>query len=130
MNKKIAGEIAVGIIFFLAVVVGGIFWSQNKKDISEQNKNITIEGTIDSFLESPYQDKYYIFHIYNPNRYDVWFSDAEVIGVDNSAKNPQELKKGYLVKIFGKNIGCPPGGMGPDDTICISADKIIIKDAK
>jgi uncharacterized protein YkuJ len=31
MNKKIASEIAIGIILLIAVVVGGIFWLQNNK---------------------------------------------------------------------------------------------------
>ncbi|KKP97389.1 MAG: hypothetical protein UR99_C0013G0001 [Candidatus Moranbacteria bacterium GW2011_GWD2_36_12] len=31
INRKIASEIAVGIILLIAIVVGGIFWLQNKK---------------------------------------------------------------------------------------------------
>src|SRR6266567_1387611 len=31
MNKKIASEIAVGIVLFLAIVIGGVFWLQSKK---------------------------------------------------------------------------------------------------
>jgi hypothetical protein len=33
MNKKIANELAVGIILLLAIIVGGIFWLQNKKQM-------------------------------------------------------------------------------------------------
>lgn len=33
MNKKIASEIAIGIILVLAVVVGAIFWLQGKKEM-------------------------------------------------------------------------------------------------
>ena len=39
MNKKIASEIAVGIILLLAIVIGGIFWLQNKK---ENQTNVSI----------------------------------------------------------------------------------------
>lgn len=34
MNKKIASEIAIGVILLLAIVIGGIFWLQNKKEMS------------------------------------------------------------------------------------------------
>lgn len=32
MNKKIASEVVIGIIVLLAIVIGGIFYLQNKKD--------------------------------------------------------------------------------------------------
>lgn len=34
MNKKIASEIAVGVIFLIAIAFGGIFWMQGKKESS------------------------------------------------------------------------------------------------
>ena len=36
MNKKIASEIAIGIILIIAIVIGGIFWLQNKKQAPAQ----------------------------------------------------------------------------------------------
>lgn len=38
MNKKIVSEIAIGIILILAIVVGVIFWIQNKIDTSNGSK--------------------------------------------------------------------------------------------
>ena len=32
MNKKIASEIAIGIILLLAIIIGGVFYLQNKKN--------------------------------------------------------------------------------------------------
>ncbi len=31
MNKKVASEIAVGVILLITIIVGGVFWMQNKK---------------------------------------------------------------------------------------------------
>ena len=39
MNKKIASEIAIGIIVILAIVIGGLFWLQNKKKTQKQVAN-------------------------------------------------------------------------------------------
>jgi hypothetical protein len=50
MNKKIASEVAVGVVLFIAIVVGGIFWMQGKKDkvstvqSNEQEKQVTQEA--------------------------------------------------------------------------------------
>lgn len=38
INKKIASEIAVGIVLILAIAIGGIFWMQEKKDTIETRK--------------------------------------------------------------------------------------------
>ena len=38
MNKKIASELAIGIILMVAIVIGGIFWmSERKQAIDEFN---------------------------------------------------------------------------------------------
>ncbi len=38
-NKKIASEVAVGIILLIAIIIGGVFWLQSKKDISVIKNN-------------------------------------------------------------------------------------------
>ncbi|MEI7890626.1 MAG: hypothetical protein WCI36_01520 [bacterium] len=48
-NKKIASEIAVGIILLIAVVVGGIFWLQSKsisKIQNTTNNNLEIQKPV------------------------------------------------------------------------------------
>ncbi|EKE25602.1 MAG: hypothetical protein ACD_5C00100G0003 [uncultured bacterium] len=42
INKKIASEIALGIIVLLAIVVGGIFWMQSKKMVSDPREEFAI----------------------------------------------------------------------------------------
>lgn len=39
-NKKIASEIAVGIIVFLAVIIGGIFWLQGKNAVTSNQSPV------------------------------------------------------------------------------------------
>jgi putative hemolysin len=48
LNKKIASELAIGIILILATIVGGIFWLQNKKvsTNSNQQKACTMEAKL------------------------------------------------------------------------------------
>jgi hypothetical protein len=44
INKKIASEIGVGVVLLTAIVIGGIFWMQNKNSvISEQSSVIENE---------------------------------------------------------------------------------------
>lgn len=38
INKKIASEIAIGVILLFAIVIGGIFWQQNQKMSEVDNK--------------------------------------------------------------------------------------------
>ena len=38
-NKKIASEIAIGIILLLAIAIGGIFWMKNRKEKTAQIAN-------------------------------------------------------------------------------------------
>ncbi|KKQ50628.1 MAG: hypothetical protein US70_C0034G0006 [Parcubacteria group bacterium GW2011_GWD2_38_11] len=40
LNKKIASEIALGIIVLLAIVVGGIFWMENGKEVVNNSKPV------------------------------------------------------------------------------------------
>jgi hypothetical protein len=40
MNKKIASEIAVGIILLVAIIIGGIFWLQNKESVISDQKSV------------------------------------------------------------------------------------------
>ena len=43
-DKKIASELAIGIIIFLALLVGGIFWiSENKQTADEYQKMVILE---------------------------------------------------------------------------------------
>jgi hypothetical protein len=43
MNKKIASEIAVGVILILVIVIGGIFWMQNKNEpVGDASQTTTI----------------------------------------------------------------------------------------
>ena len=41
MNKKIASEIAIGIILLIAIIVGGVVWMQNKKQTPEAQPVVT-----------------------------------------------------------------------------------------
>jgi len=48
MNKKIASEIAVGIVLLLAIIIGGIFWMQNNKIQNLEKKQSPMsEGSVD-----------------------------------------------------------------------------------
>lgn len=44
MNKKIASEFAIGIIVLLAIVVGGIFFVENRKQLASDNDVPRIEA--------------------------------------------------------------------------------------
>ena len=40
LNKKISTEIGVGIVLLVAIVIGGAFYFQSKKEVTEQNKAV------------------------------------------------------------------------------------------
>lgn len=52
MNKKIASEIAIGVILLLAIVVGGIFWLQNKKEVPAVQPVVTQSTQIAQMAQS------------------------------------------------------------------------------
>lgn len=86
MNKKIASEIAVGVILLLALIIGGIFWMQNKKEtpvgksqktnIVEKNNDtkqnieeIDVNGLIPDTFQVLTQNEIQNWKIYTNNKY-------------------------------------------------------------
>jgi len=55
MNKRIASEIAVGVILLIAVIVGGIFWLQSKKE--EAVVQVPVVDVQKSAVKTPIGDK-------------------------------------------------------------------------
>ena len=46
LNKKIASEIAIGIILLVAIIIGGIFYWQNKNNDQQSQRTCTMEAKL------------------------------------------------------------------------------------
>lgn len=65
LNKKIASEVAVGIVLLIAIVIGGIFWLQSKK-ISKQINQVPVQtSSKQTDQEGLSQTRYKIINIEN-----------------------------------------------------------------
>lgn len=57
MNKKIASEFAIGVLLLVAIVLGGSFWIQEKKQQSLDNtNNVNIQNPVEKLALQPKRD--------------------------------------------------------------------------
>jgi len=130
MNKIIKTEVAIGIILLLTIMTGVFFWLNKKKEL-KLDTDITLNGRVLYVESGEYISTPCVLSLEGSKNIKVWFCHAIITDSDNSEIKANDLKAGYLLTISGKVMACPPTGeMKPTERLCISASKIIVKDAR
>lgn len=96
MNKKIAGEIAVGIILILVIVIGGIFWMQGKKEVvatQTESKSATASKKVDNVSNNLMRSDYGIsFQV--PTGWHIWEGNSAALDLMNKTDLASVLESG------------------------------------
>lgn len=90
MNKKIASEIAVGVILILVVVVGGIFWMQNKKEVNTIQAPVKKVVNVDNNRVS----SDYGFNFSVPAGWHIWEGNSAALDLTNKTDFAKVLESG------------------------------------
>lgn len=91
MNKKIASEVALGVILLLAIVIGGLFWMQNKKEVETTQmpaKNAT------SLKDSNLVASDYGFKFSVPAGWHIWEGNSAALDSGNKTDVTSVLESG------------------------------------
>lgn len=92
MNKKIASEIALGVILLLAIIIGGIFWMQNKKE--EKTAQAPAKTTAQSLKDSRLIVTDYGFKFSVPARWNIWEGNSAASDLMNKTDFASVLEAG------------------------------------
>jgi len=96
MNKKVASEIAVGVLLLIAVAVGGVFWIQSKKEIpatqTESKSSIKpkkVNTVSDNLVRSDYGIGFSV-----PAGWHIWEGNSAVLDLTNKTDFASVLESG------------------------------------
>jgi hypothetical protein len=90
MNKKIPTELAVGIILIIAVVIGGIFWMQNKKE----DKTIQMPAKKIDNANNNLTSSNYGFNFAVPDGWHIWEGNSAASDLMNKPEFASVLENG------------------------------------
>ncbi|EKE19789.1 MAG: hypothetical protein ACD_8C00105G0002 [uncultured bacterium] len=130
MNKKIASEIAVGVILFLAIAVGGIFWMQNKKVQAPVSQTITTQPATQPVQQQPteqttptsevedwqtYSNAKLGFEIKYPVGYEAQIGDEAKYEPSFFIRNPKKDEGAGINATYALQLNITPGFLGGKD---------------
>ena len=92
MNKKIASEVALGVILLLAIVIGGLFWMQNKKE--EKTAQTPAKTTAQSSKDSRIVATDYGFKFSVPVGWNIWEGNSAAADLMNKTDFASVLEAG------------------------------------